>query len=141
MSEERRRILEMLAQGAITAEEADQLLGALGATAASEQPAAARNIPSRRARYLRVLVEDGRHDKSERVNIRVPLQLLRAGIKLAAIIPQEAQVKVDEAFASKGMRFKLSDLTPEMMDELIEGLADLTIDVDGDEEKVRIFCE
>lgn len=145
MAEERRRILEMLAQGKISPDEADQLLDAMGAPAPSERPVTER-MPSattetRRAKYLRVLVENGGEDGAERVNIRVPLQLLRAGIKLAAIIPPQAQEKVDEALASKGMNFKLSELTPEMLDELISAMTELSVDVDDHNEKVRIFCE
>lgn len=142
MSEERRRILEMLAQGKISAAEADQLLDAMFAPSTSERPLAVPSSPAsvstKNARFLRVLVEGG---SGERVDVRIPMQLLRSGIKLAALIPPEAQDKINEAMANKGMNVKLSDLTPEMMDELIVGLSDLTVNVDGENEKVRVFCE
>ncbi len=142
MNEDRRRILEMLAQGKITADEADRLLDALYAPTMSERPLTVLNAPApvsaKNARFLRVLVESG---DGERVNVRVPMQLLRAGIKLASIIPPEAQAKVDEALASKGMNMKVADLTPEMMDELIGGLAEFTVDIEDKDDKVRVFCE
>lgn len=144
MGEERRRILEMLATGKISADEADRLLDAMVALSPSERPANERTATmttGKLPRYLRVMVENGAEEGGETVNIRIPMQLLRAGIKLAAIIPPAAQHKVEEAMASQGMSFKLSDLTPEMLDELIAGLGELMVDVNDKDERVRVFCE
>ena len=48
-------------------------------------------------KYLYVTVEPKEGKKAERVNIRVPFSLFRAGIKFASLIPEEAQEKVSSA--------------------------------------------
>ena len=144
MNEERRRILEMLSAGKITTEEADGLLAALGSQPASGSVAspetAVRTVP----KYLRVMVED----RSERarnghtqVNVRVPMQLLRAGVRLAGLIPAPALVHANEALHEQGVKLDLSQLKPENLEELVNQLSDLTVDVDDHDTKVRVFCE
>ena len=144
MSEERRKVLQMLSSGQVSAEEAEHLLDAL------ERPAAAATAtiatPPARPRYLHIEVhQEGDEDGPVMVNVRVPIQLLRAGVKLASVIPPQAQEHVNQALRERGVPFDLSRLRPEDLDELIEQLQDLTIDVDqqGDKEKVRVtvFCE
>lgn len=147
MSEERRRVLDMLAEGKITVDEAEKLLTALGASdaAAAEAPAELPAPPGKRApKYLRVVDEKGGNADGtggERVNIRVPLALIRAGIKLQALIPQHAREKVSGALRAKGIDLDLTTLVEKTGEELIAHLADLSIEVDKDNEKVRIFCE
>lgn len=75
------------------------------------------------------------------VNIRVPMQLLRAGVKLASLIPPQAQVYVNDALREKGMTVDLSQLKPENLEELIDGLSDMTVDVVDKSAKVAVFCE
>jgi len=141
MNEERRRILDMLAQGKITAEEAEKLLDAIRTsgtgTSATETDAAGR----RAWKYLRVLVEPGTASESgDRVNIRIPFKLIRAGLKFAAFIPQEAQDKVHKALKEKGLDVDLARITPKDLEDIVANLDDMTVEVDG-EDKVRIFCE
>jgi hypothetical protein len=138
MSEERRKILEMLSAGKISVEEAEKLLAAVGPQG---EEAGEKRSPAAGFKYLRVLVEPGpASEKKERVNIRVPINLIRAGLKWAAFIPQHAQLEVHKALAEKGINIDLAKITPQDMEELIANLNDLTVDVEG-EEKVRIFCE
>jgi len=78
------------------------------------------------------------------VNVRVPMQLLRAGVRLAALIPQQAHNQLDAALSSHGVPLTLSQIKPENLEELIDHLEDLTVDVDGkagNQTKVRVFCE
>jgi hypothetical protein len=98
MSEEKRKILEMLASGKITVDEAEKLLGAVspGFEHGGEGP--------EKPRYLRVLVEpDTSQVNGDRVNIRVPLKLIRAGLRFASFIPKSAQTRVSEALKEKGI--------------------------------------
>lgn len=135
MSEERRRILEMLAQGKVSVDEAERLMQAMGQGTTATAVAAKRN-----PRYLLVKVDDPKEGTN--VNIRVPLQLVRAGVKLNAFLPKEAQQQIDHAMEAKGVSFDLSSLTPETLDEFLEGLGDLALNVDtGDGTVVRIYCE
>jgi hypothetical protein len=143
----RRRILEMLGQRTITTDEAEQLLSALaegsnGGTIARNASAGTVVVTSpAKPRYLRVVVENGNDQAANRVNIRVPLSLLRAGVRLASLIPEQARAKVQQAMDQQGMGFDLANLKPEMLDDLIDQLGELTLDVDNAENKVRIFCE
>jgi len=65
---------------------------------------------------------------------------MRAGIKLASLVPVDVQGKVQDALKEKGVKLDLSQITEDNLEELIEALSDLTVDVEG-KEKVRIFCE
>ncbi|MEO6379575.1 MAG: hypothetical protein ABIO37_16255 [Caulobacteraceae bacterium] len=137
MSDDRRRILDMLAEGKINADEADRLIGALGQAAAISTPAR-----SGQAKYLRVVVDaTDPDDGPTKVNIRVPLQLLRAGMRLSNLIPATARDQVNAAMARQGVPFDINQLKPENVDALIEQFNDLTVDVDNEHAKVRVFCE
>lgn len=136
MSEERKKILEMLSQGKITTEEAEKLLAALSRDSGADQ-----GVQRKEPRYLRVMVEPGPNSKNaDRVNIRVPLKLIRAGLKLAALIPKNAQSQVNDALHEKGIEMDFSQIKPEDLDNIVQQLDDLTVDVEG-KESVRIFCE
>ncbi|HVZ82650.1 MAG TPA: hypothetical protein VG893_03165 [Terracidiphilus sp.] len=151
MNEHRRQILEMLAAGKVTAEEADRLLAALEpdatATLRSHAPNGREAALKSRAKYLRVLVEadpsmTGLKGQTT-VNVRVPMQLLRAGVRLAALIPKQAHDQFDQALSQHGVPITLSQIKPENLEELIDQLEDLTVDVDGQEgsTRVKVFCE
>ncbi len=78
------------------------------------------------------------------VNVRVPMQLLRAGVRLAGLIPKQAHDQLDEAFSKHGVPITLSQIKPENLEELIDHLEDLTVDVDGKDGNtthVKVFCE
>ncbi|MDE2466865.1 MAG: hypothetical protein KGO02_24590 [Alphaproteobacteria bacterium] len=142
MRDNRKQILEMLADGKIGAEDADRLIAALGADVV-EPPRPTGGLP----KYLRVLVEANEADDSAdgltKVNIRVPLQLLRAGVRLTSLIPPVAREHVNNALHEQGIVFDINQLKPANLEELIEQLKDLTIDVDQPSKKVkvRVFCE
>lgn len=142
MTEERKKILEMLAAGQITTEEADRLLDAVqGSTATATADAPAKKAP----KYLRVMVDaNDRHDGGPvHINVRVPVMLLRAGVRLASLIPPKAQVRVNEALHEQGMDFDVSQIKPENINELIDQLQDFSIDIDHkqDDVKVKIYAE
>ena len=139
MKEERRRILSMLSEGKITAQEADALLDAL---ADGPSPAGDGIAPtSRPAKYLRVLVEDQEDGRPNKVNVRVPLDLIRAGMRLAALLPAVAYEPVNRALKEQGLDLDVSKVKPENLESLVAHLQELTVDVDGPGEKVRVFCE
>jgi hypothetical protein len=138
MQAERKKILEMLSSGKINVEEAERLLGALNGNGEAEEPSA---YSGKRPKYLRVLVEPkSGSSKGERVNVRVPINLIRAGLKWVSFIPKHAQHKVGDALKEKGLEVDFDNLMPEDLDELIMNLNDLQVEVDGDE-TVRVFCE
>jgi len=140
MNEEKRKILEMLSAGKITVEGAEKLLAAISDTPSDwmkKEGQASKTGP----KYLRVLVEPSPgHESGERVNIRVPIKLLRAGIKLASLVPNHAQGKINSALHEKGINLDLSQITEENLEEIVDSLNDLTVDVEG-KESIRIFSE
>jgi hypothetical protein len=137
MNEQRRQILQMLAEGKITSDEAEQLIDALEREQPESQP-----VATSRPKYLRVLVEDhSAGDEPGRINVRVPLQLLRAGVRLATLIPPQALTRVNAELSKSGVPIDLTELKPQHIEDLIEQLGDLTVDVDDSDTKVRVFCE
>jgi hypothetical protein len=145
MNADRRSILDMLAEGKITADEAERLLLAMDrsgpASAAAAEPRAGHNG---QPKYLRVAVdtdEPGDDGGPTKVNIRVPMALLRAGVRLTSLIPPQARDKVNAELAKNGMAFDINQLKPENLEDLIDHLSDLSVDVDQEKTKVRIFCE
>ncbi|MGA3132781.1 MAG: hypothetical protein ABSD59_18395 [Terracidiphilus sp.] len=153
MNENRRQILEMLAAGKITADEAEKLLAALEPDTTATAGAFTGKIPSSdassastvktHAKYLRVMVESAEYGGPTTVNVRVPMQLLRAGVRLASLIPKQAHDQLDATLSRHGVPLTLSQIKPENLEELIDHLEDLTVDVDAKDEKakVRVFCE
>jgi hypothetical protein len=136
---ERQQILEMLASGKISVAEAEKLLNAT--EGASPSATAVEPVPSPakgKARYLRVVVSE---EGSEKVDVRVPLQLIRAGIKLGSLIPKDLQGKIDDSLHEKGMQFNLADMKPETVEELIDSLSEFSVNVDDGGDHVRVFCE
>jgi hypothetical protein len=139
MNEERKKILEMLADGKISVEEAEKLLSTISES--SGETSDGEKTDKARLKYLRVIVEPGPgSENSERVNVRVPIKLIRAGIKFASLLPKDVQGKVDNALKESGISLDFSQIKDENMEEIIESLRDLTVDVEG-KERVRVFCE
>src|SRR5271169_1802837 len=136
MSVETKKVLEMLAEGKITSEDAERLLDKL---AASKEPAE-NSVPESQEtsgattprKYLRILVNGEGKD----VNVRVPLSFVRTGVGLMAVLPPRVAQRLNE----KGFDFStLKDLKG---DELNEALNTLNINIDSSAGKhVRVFCE
>jgi len=156
MSEDRIRILNMLAEGKITAEEAERLLDALGSrsqgaataagagsTSSAAAPSAIKGDPTplltALPRFLHVKV-DG--DAGEKVDVKIPLALVRSGLKLTSLIPPQAMDQINEQMSENGMSIDFANFKPEDIDELIEALREMEVNVDGKNgEKVRVYCE
>lgn len=137
MSEERKKVLDMLAAGKITADEAERLLDKLSSNAANatpnpEKPPASAQ-PGARPKYLRVVVDQpGR----EQVNMRVPLSLIGTGRGLLAIMPKHVHERLAEYGINAGSFATLN------FDDLGQAVRELNVDVEkGNGKKVKIFCE
>ena len=137
MNEERKKVLEMLAEGKITADEAERLLETLESKATDKSPQAAlTNTLNNLPKYLFVKVDSVDGDK---VNIRVPLKLIKAGIKLQALLPQDAQDKVNAKLNEKGIN--LDDFKAENFKDILDALTEFEMNVDDKKgDKVRIYC-
>jgi hypothetical protein len=141
MNEEKRKILEMLADKRISVDDAEKLLAAVSERAGEGGTPASDAFGKPGPKYLRVLVEPAPNDpEGDRVNIRVPLNLVRAGLKFASFIPAQIQEKINREMKEKGVPFDLSHFNPQDVETLLVHLNDLTVEVEG-KEKVRVFCE
>jgi hypothetical protein len=141
MSDNKKRVLDMLESGKINAEEAMKLLSAMEGgdrEPGENQPSALKKI-----KYLRVVVDNPRKtgDSPEKVNVRVPVSLIRAGMKFTSLIPHDVASQVEGALREKGINFNLKNLKDEDIEELIDALRELEVDIDGGEGKVRIYAE
>jgi hypothetical protein len=139
MNPDRRSILQMLGDGKISADEAERLLSAMerGDPAPASTPA--RNGAPK---YLRVLVDaDDAANGPTKVNIRVPMALLRAGVRLTSLMPPHARDQINAEMARNGVPFDIGQMRPENLEEMLDQLNDLQVDVDQERTKVRVFCE
>jgi SHOCT-like protein len=148
MSEDRRQILQMLAEGKISADEAERLIAAMEEPSSAQPVNGAAADAKPRPKYLRVQVDaedDGGHDGPTKVNVRVPMQLLRAGVRLAGLIPAQALHRANDAMHQQGIAIDLTKIKPENLEELVEQLNDLSVDVDSKDHeskvRVKVFCE
>ncbi len=161
MNNETRRILDLLSQGKVTVEEAEQLLAAVknsdavaasapapntASAAAPPPPGAASTKPE--PKWLRVLVTrrpglaaewTGIEPRNKDVNVRIPLSLVRAGVKLGAIVPGIAGERVASRLRERGI--DLSKLDSVNFQDVFGALGDNAIDVTDGKHQVRIFCE
>ena len=142
MSVETRKVLEMLAQGKITPDEADKLLEKLSAHAAAEtrpddasssSSPASSSTSSSKPRFLRIVVDKPGH---EQINVRMPIGFARTAPLLMAVLP----TRVREKLAEQGI--DLSDTGAIDPKDWAAAIETLNIDVEkGDGKKVRVFCE
>jgi len=131
-----KRVLELLTQGKITVDEAEQLLGALKETPADASTA-------RAPRWMRITIDktaqDGRPART--VNIRVPLALARSGVRLGAMFPFVFGPKLKEEFRKQGVDFDWSKLDLSDVEAAARDLGETTIDVDDGKAQIRLRCE
>ncbi len=131
MSEERRKILNMVAEGKITPEEAERLLGVL-------------KDESGRAKFLRVRVYEKNKEKP-RIKVDVPINalrlLLKLGTKFQGLAPEGLKMNI------KGKELHLDEFTPEMLDSILSEIGESgrfnLVEVDDTEkdERVEVYIE
>jgi hypothetical protein len=170
MSEESRRVLDLLAQGKITVDEADRLLAAIGpapgGSATTGATTAAKGAATGEApspKYLRITVtrsgswpgDDGEQarrawmpghmgDRSREVSIRVPVALVRNGMRLGAMIPGLTGAVLKTRLRERGVEVDLSKIDTNTIDQLVAEFGEMNIDVvseRGGKAQVRITCE
>ena len=128
MDEERMMILKMLQEGKISAGEAANLLDALGSRKETKKKSDSwEEKPSGKpGRWFRVVVTDAESGKI-RANIRIPLGVINAGVKMGAhFAPQ--MMGLDEDQIKKAVE---SGVTGQILD----------VYDDEDGERVEVFIE
>ena len=161
MTASKKKILEMLAQNKISADDAYKLLNAIdseqggkpdggngseGMGNTGHQDTARQDIIGKlQPKYLRVTVtprEGVDPEHADRVNVRVPMALVRAGLKMTALIPRDALDKANDALHEKGINFDVRNIKTEDLEELITALGDMQVDVETAQgQKVKVFVE
>jgi SHOCT-like domain len=144
MSDDRRRVLDLLAQGKVTVDEADQLLHAM----TPPPPPAAATVATddagpQKLRWVRIAVhkhaKEGHKDKD--VNIRVPIAIVRSGMRLGALIPGLAGDQVSAKMRERGLDVDFSKLDAVAIEAILKELGDTNIEIDSGRSQVRITCE
>lgn len=127
-AEERMKILQMIQEGKISAEEGAKLLSALSSSKKSGGRRG-KGISQRAggARWLRVRVTDMKSGKSK-VNVNLPLSLLDAGMNIAGHFAEDLQMG------------DIMDAVYEALDENLSGKIIDVVDAE-DGEHVEIFIE
>lgn len=146
MSENEKKILEMLENKKISVDEAYRLLSALRTEGSpSERGQETGTTAKPKPKYLRVCVHPGPghedDDDAEHVNVRVPMSLIRSGMKFTSVLPPEAREKVTDALHEKGIDLDMRNLKPEELEEVIEALSDLEVKVVSSKEIVKVYVE
>lgn len=127
-AEERLKILKMIQDGRITADEGAKLLKALTASSQKPKRRPTTHTATGTARWLRVRVTDMSSGKSK-VNVNLPLKLVDAGLNIAAQFAPE-DIEVDG----------LMDAVNEAIDDNLTGkIVDVVDGEDG--EHIEVFIE
>lgn len=148
MNDEKRRILELLAQGKITVDQADELMRAVDARRPDAAPASTGELSP--PRWVRIQVQkqakEGREPKE--VNIRVPIAVVKGGMRLGAIIATFAGEKAAQRMKERGIDLDLSKINGDFskmngaeFDAFMKSIDDVNIEVDDGKSQVRITCE
>jgi hypothetical protein len=143
MSDDTRRVLDLLSQGKITVDQADQLLKAVASAQPSgEGPSASGATP--RPRWLRINIQkqsDDHHGEKKNVNVRVPISFVKGGMRLGALIAPFAGEKAIARLRERGYDLDLSRLDAEAIETWLKDVDDLNVHIDNGKEQVRITCE
>lgn len=131
--DEKLKILTMVEEGKITAEEGMELLKALGDENQSEKSG-----KDGRKRFLRIDVQDGEETK---VNVNIPLALLKVGAKFKNVAFKFIPEDVQNELGDKGIDLEEIDID-ELLNMIDNGVLDgPLVDVNDGEDKVRIYVE
>jgi hypothetical protein len=150
-TDDTRRILDMLQEGKITVDEADRLIKAI----AADRPAPPDNADTEAngrdsVRWIRINIHkpavDGHRRKD--VNIRVPIAVVRGGMRLGAIIGTFAGTKAARRMKAEGHDIDLAKISSDLsqmngpeFDEFLRSLNETNIEIDDGKAHVRITAE
>ena len=135
MNEEYMRILKMIEEGKVTAEEGAELMKAVGGGGDEGEEKVENQLAgiksSLHGKKIRIKITDTDTGK-DKVNIRIPLRLAKIAEKL---IPREAKSKMENEGVDLGSI--LSNI-----DELVDGpLVDIDADDNDDHVNISIYVE
>lgn len=120
-TEERLKILNMVAEGKITAEDGAQLLNALKDADRRSSPSGPGSAQGDEGRYMRILVSG--LDGKQRVNVNIPMNLVNVGLRMGAkFAPEMDGVDLEDLMSAirGGARGKILDVTDNDSGEHVE---------------------
>ncbi len=121
-TEERLKILKMIQENKITAEEGISLLKAIDTPVTPVKPSGPQVVPGREPKFLRIHITDTRTGRP-RVNIRLPINVINAGFKMGAKFSPEVQgLDADQllGFVKAGVTGQVVDIQDEEDGEHVE---------------------
>lgn len=141
--DERKKILDLLESGRVNADQASELLRALGGASREAAPPPPASPPARTgtARMLRISIDASgiddtgaeRDKKNAKIRVNVPLGLAKFATRF---LPVEAKGELE----AQGI--DLSELISALSSETPEGrLVDIDVDGDGDGKRAKIVVE
>ncbi len=127
----------------LTTDEAARLLNALDAQATPQDdrggPAAeavAAPLPLPKYIYVKVV-----STKGDNVNVKIPINLVRAGLKLSSFIPQPAMEQINKSMEDHGPSVDLPNFKADDLEELIQALREMEVNVDAaNGDNVRVYA-
>ena len=85
-------------------------------------------------------MESGADPNADRVNIRVPIGLIKAGVRLTSLIPGTAADRVNEMLSERGIDLDFKNLDADRLEAILaEG--DFMIDITEGDCRIRISVE
>lgn len=131
---EQRRILDLLAAGQISVDEATELLAALGTSSVPPAPPAPPSPPRGIARLLRISIDaDGEGADKAKIRVNVPIGLAKFATRF---LPKEAKQQLE----AQGV--DLSELLDSLGSDLPEGrLIDIDAGPDAEGGKAKIIID
>ena len=139
MEDEIKRILDMVESGKIGTDEGARLINAL-----NENKSTSNGSTGGKSHWLKVIVRSKDEDRKENVNIRIPLGIVKAAIKIgtkfSSAIPKHAQDKMNDKGVDITELLK-SDEINEIINNL-DNMAPYTlVDIEDEDEFVKIILE
>jgi hypothetical protein len=146
-----RRVLDMLSQGKISIDDADRLIKAMRTERPVDTGAGAASEGRAPVRWFRINIHKPAKDEAHKpkdVNIRVPIAVVKGGMRLGAIIATFAGEKAAQRMKERGLDLDLSTINGDLsrmngaeFDTFMKSLDDMNIEIDDGRSQVRITAE
>ncbi|MDX9810304.1 MAG: hypothetical protein RBT04_09155 [Sphaerochaetaceae bacterium] len=139
MEEGRMKILQMLSEAKITAEEAAKLLDALDQNSETRDTQESQGKETRsKLLYISVHRKDSLDSKD--VQIKIPTAIIQSGIQFKSFIPKSAREHLGDSIELNGEEFSFNDIDKEQMDYIFSAMQENSIDIETERATVRMYC-
>lgn len=137
---DRTRILNMLKAGQISVEEAEQLLSALAQPAPAVPAAPFKDSRGRKGKQLHVIVDSNENNQKAKVNVHIPISLIRTIGPIIKSLPSEARAEMDKAGVD--IETIMQAVEAALDNGIDEDIVNIDVGGDGPEaSKVRVYVE